>query len=540
MADISPKSIPIGIAGKRYLDLGQTRTEFLRRAELCSKLTIPTLLPPEGSAKSSELYKPYQSLGARGVNNVSGKLLLTILPPNSPFFRLIPDPKVLIDIEKLDPLEEGKTNRTVLEETLSDVEQTINKEIETQKVRPSYSEALRHLVATGNVLVYKYNSKRGKKKQRGLKVFPLNQYVVRRDPEGNPLEIVVKEVVSKETIPDVNITTKIAVQTAAQSSDPSCHKFIDLYTYVYLEDEKWHVHQEAWGEVIEGSEGTYPLDLCPWLPLRWTAIDGEDYGRGLVEEYIGDLLALESLSQSLVEGAANAAKILWMVKPSAITNPTDLTKPSGSVIPGDPEDVKPLQLEKYGDFQFVKATVDAIEQRLASVFLVAQPRDAERVTAEEIRLMANELETTLGGSYTVQATEFQLPLVRLLMKEMESEGRLGNIPDMAVQPAVVTGIDALGRNQELMRLRTAIQGLAQDLGPQVLAEYINPSEYIGAVFAAVGVSSKKLVRAESEVQAARQAMQQQALAEKAVAPGINAANQQFLAAQETNPNEQPA
>jgi hypothetical protein len=528
---VSNPSAETGPSATRYQELSTARTEFLRRAELCSKLTLPTLLPPEGSTKSSELYKPHQSLGARGVNNVSGKLLLTILPPNAPFFRLIPDPKILRKLEEAPQLQAGKSNKTVLEETLSEIEQTINKEIETQRIRPAYSEGLRHLVACGNVLLHKYSVKKRGKTKRGLKVFPLNQYVVRRDPEGNPLEIIVKEVVDREMISDPAIQAKVST---SPTTDPNTHKAIDLYTHVYLHDGRWYVHQEAFGMTVAGSEGNYPEDLCPWFPLRWTAIDGEAYGRSLVEEYIGDIVSLETLAKALLEGASNAAKILWMVKPSAITNPQDLEKESGSVIVGDLEDVGALQMQKYADFAFVKATFDGIEQRLSSVFLVAQPRSAERVTAEEIRLMINELETALGGSYTVQAQEFQLPLVNHLIKEMEADGRMQKMPEMAVTPTVITGIDALGRNQELMRLRTAIQGLAQDLGPQVLAEYINPAEYIGAVFAAVGVSSKRLVRSEEEVTASRQAMQQQSLAEKAIAPGINAVNQQFIASQESN------
>ena len=42
-------------------------------------------------------------------------------------------------------------------------------------------------------------------------------------------------------------------------------------------------------------------------------VDGESYGRGRVEEFIGDLKSLEALSQALVEGSAAAAKVVFTV-----------------------------------------------------------------------------------------------------------------------------------------------------------------------------------------------------------------------------------
>ena len=75
-------------AKERYETLKQHREHFLDRAQECSELTIPSLLPPDGFHSSTDLYNPFQSVGARGVNNLASKLLLLLLPPNSPFFRL--------------------------------------------------------------------------------------------------------------------------------------------------------------------------------------------------------------------------------------------------------------------------------------------------------------------------------------------------------------------------------------------------------------------------------------------------------------------
>ena len=58
-----------------YKELEARRQPFLDRARDCAKLTIPSVLPPQSHGRHSKLPTPYQSLGARGINNLSSKLL---------------------------------------------------------------------------------------------------------------------------------------------------------------------------------------------------------------------------------------------------------------------------------------------------------------------------------------------------------------------------------------------------------------------------------------------------------------------------------
>jgi hypothetical protein len=43
------------------------------------------------------------------------------------------------------------------------------------------------------------------------------------------------------------------------------------------------------GRFFPDSLGKAPKNTTPWLPLRFNVVDGEDYGRGRIEEYLGDL-----------------------------------------------------------------------------------------------------------------------------------------------------------------------------------------------------------------------------------------------------------
>ena len=78
-------------AQSMYDSLQSERYSYLERGRDVAKLTIPTLLPEEGANYSTKFSTPYQSAGARGVNNLASALLLSLLPPNSPFFRLTID-----------------------------------------------------------------------------------------------------------------------------------------------------------------------------------------------------------------------------------------------------------------------------------------------------------------------------------------------------------------------------------------------------------------------------------------------------------------
>lgn len=77
-----------GPAEARYRELETDRQPFLDRARECSKLTIPSLIPPDGFVNGQRLPSTFQSIGANGCNNLASKLLLTMLPPNEPCFRL--------------------------------------------------------------------------------------------------------------------------------------------------------------------------------------------------------------------------------------------------------------------------------------------------------------------------------------------------------------------------------------------------------------------------------------------------------------------
>jgi hypothetical protein len=81
-----------------------------------------------------------------------------------------------------------------------------------------------------------------------------------------------------------------------------------------------------------------------------------------------------------------------------------------------------------------------------------------------------------------------------------------------VTPTIVTGIDALGRGNDLNRLDIYLQGIAQILGPGGLQQYIDFREYMNRRAASLGIDTAGLVKSEEQIaQEQQMAMQQQLL-----------------------------
>ena len=503
---------------KRYAQLESSRDAFLQRARDGAELTIPTLMPPDGH-NGSTLYKtPYQSVGSRGVNNLASRLLLALLPPNSPFFRLTIDD---FDLEKLI----GSDQRGAVEDALSRIERAGLQEIESTAIRVPVFEALKQLIVSGNALLYMPND------DKGMRVYRLDRYVTKRDAMGNVIEIITKESVSP-------LMLSPEVRELLTDPEDRSTKDYDLYTYVCRKEKNWEVHQEIQGIEVPDSRGTYPLERNPFIPLRFIRIDGEDYGRGLIEEVIGDLRSLEALTKAIVEGSAASSKVLFLVRPNGTTKAKNLAEaPNGAIVTGDTNDVSTLQVQKGGDFRVAMETMNTITERLSFAFLLnsAVQRSAERVTAEEVRFMAQELETALGGIYSLLSQEFQMPLIKLLLARLEKEGKMPKLPDNTVKPTIVTGVEALGRGQDLNKLATFLQYL-QPLGTEVIAQEMNVDDYIDRLGASLGIDTGGLIKSaeqKAQEQQAAQAQQQQmmlqqtaaSMAEKATAPAVNQVGQ---------------
>ena len=480
-------------AKSRYDALSSGRTSFLDIAVQCSELTLPYLIQRDQTRTTHKtLTQPWQSVGAKAVVTLASKLMLALLPPQTTFFKLqIADEKLGIDL----PAEA----RSELDLSFAKLERMVMDSIAASADRVSVHQAIKHLVVGGNALLYM-----GKD---GIKHYPLNRYVVERDGNGHVIEIVTKELINKQLLPAEIVKDPLKVTEDSYNTENEC----EVFTHCKLENNRWLWHQEVYDKVIPGSQGKAPKDSSPFLVLRFNSVDGENYGRGRVEEFIGDLKSLNALSQAITEGSAAAAKVVFLVSPSSTTKPQTLAKAgNGAIIQGRPDDVAVVQVGKTGDFATALQQMQTLERRISEAFLILNVRQSERTTAEEVRLTQLELEQSLGGLFSLLTVEFLVPYLNRKLLVMQRSGELPRYPKNLVKPTIVAGINALGRGQDRESLTAFITTIAQTLGPQALMEYLNPDEAIKRLAAAQGIDVLNLVKSMDQQQQEQEAAAQQA------------------------------
>jgi hypothetical protein len=490
-------------AASRYSKLASDRTIFLDTARDCAALSVPYLLTPTGVVNGQKLPTPWQSMGAKGVNVMASKLMLSLFPVNATFFKLqINDGKL-----SLDPSLSAAV-KSEIDLSLSKMERVVMQNIAESQDRVILHQAMKHLIVTGNALVYMGS--------KGVKLYPLDRFVVVRDGEGNPTEVVTVESIDRQFLPEEFQTEQarnvndVADNTSAPSVDVTVgENEVAVYTWAKLKDGQWRWRQEAEGKILPDSLGKAPKNTTPWLPLRFNVVDGEDYGRGRIEEYLGDLKSLEGLMQAMVEGSAAAAKVVFLVSPAATVKPSTLAKAgNGAIIQGRAEDVTAVQVSKQADFSSAYQMIQSLTQRLSEAFLILTVRQSERTTAEEIRATQQELNEQLGGIYGNLTVELVRPYLQRKLFTLQRSKELPQLPKGIVYPTIIAGLEGIGRGQDRESLMMFLQTISQALGPEAMAQYIDPEEAVKRLAAAQGIDTLKLVKTADMRQQEQQKAQQ--------------------------------
>jgi hypothetical protein len=224
-------------AASRYSKLASDRTIFLDTARDCAALSVPYLLTPTGVVNGQKLPTPWQSMGAKGVNVMASKLMLSLFPVNATFFKLqINDGKL-----SLDPSLSAAV-KSEIDLSLSKMERVVMQNIAESQDRVILHQAMKHLIVTGNALVYMGSS--------GVKLYPLDRYVVVRDGEGNPTEVVTVESIDRQFLPaefqteQARNVNDVADNTSAPSVDVTVGEN-EVAVYTWAKAQGWTVAVET-------------------------------------------------------------------------------------------------------------------------------------------------------------------------------------------------------------------------------------------------------------------------------------------------------
>lgn len=508
----------------RFKILELEKTDLLRRCEDYGMWTLAYIFPPHGKIKNSELQGPMDSTGPQAVNNLSNKLVMTLFQPSQPFFRLIVQDDDLDQIQK-DATEGDQDAVEIMSEIdqrLAKAERQAMQELDMNRYRTEATMAAKSLIITGNALMYHPEKNKGR-----VQMYNLRDYVVVRDLSGTVIEIITRDTKALSTF-----KKEVRDQILA-SKDKNLYKNntqVTIYTQLLLGDDgRYHLKQAADKIELE-AEGAWPAEELPWIPLTWNLVRGEDYGRGLVEDYAGAFHALYILAQAEVDVVSIAADIKFLVNPNSTVNVDELNSAeSGSYHSGLPEDVTPIQINKAVDMAMVENMVVRLQRQIAAAFLLnsAMIRDAERVTAEEIRTVANELEMAHGGIYSRFAEEWQYRVAVLMLKRTGLDLGTNN----EIYPQIITGLDSLSRAGDLDNLRLFIADLAMlDGVPDEMRAAIDPRKFAAFIGIRRGVDYTKFLKSDDQIQQETAAAMQMQQASMNAQAGANIAQEAGKAA----------
>lgn len=477
----------------RYRTLCSDKTGYLDRGREYSRLTLPYILPDsdELNRGDSANQHSWQSVGSSGVKHLANKLAMNMFPVGKSFFSLDfdPDTKDLLINSGYDPIS--------LVELLSVGEERCESFQQKIAARVAYIEVFKNLLITGNVCLHL-------PKSGHLQAIKLDRYCTSRDLSGRLVELMT---VQKKKFNTLSMATQDAIKALKRHETPKPDDKVELYTWVYRKNlNEFTVAQTVCNVMLHDLQDIKD-DKLPWLPLRFNSAYGEDYGRGLVEDHVGDLYVIEFLSEALAKGCALMADIKYLVKRGSTTDIDELARsPAGEWVYGNLEDVGVLQLGKYADYTPVMQVIKDYEKRLGQAFLLnsAVRRDAERITTLELRIDAQELETSLGGAYSLLAQTMQGPLALLYLD------RVGfPLSGEHVIPTIITGLESLGKIGELDKLRqfTEFMQLPQ-AWPQAVQDRTNWDDYSRNIAAFLSMKLDFLM-SDEEYQRKMAAIQQQ-------------------------------
>jgi hypothetical protein len=484
-------------AADTWTELDGIKRPLMSRVERYAALTIPKVCLPLGwQPEAGDQSHDWQSLGAQAVNHVVNKLMIAMFAPSKPFFRVQEGKKTKAEAAK------ANIPETQIGTILAKMERDASRELDARAQRPKLYQACRHLVVTGNVLLIL-----GKDSMR---VLGLRYFCVKRTAEGKLHKLVVKETVRFDELdPEIQalMPSRYSPETKVAHYKLICREVSGQYRMTQWIEDK--LLPPAWN-------ARWSEDRLPYQVLTWDLADEADYGTGLVEDYSGDFEALSVLAEAVVSGAVAGTEFRWVANPNGVTSVDDMRdSANGDVIAGSAKDIGAISPPVADGIKMADMVEQKYSQRISRGFLLssAVTRNAERVTAEEIRATAMELEASFGGVYSSLAPSLQKPIALWLLNVA---GTSLSRTDLSV--TIITGLDALSRNGDLENLKQGLATLAELTNvPEPLQVRIKWQDLADFIGQGVGIDLKRFVKddatvaQEQQAQAAQETQNQQAV-----------------------------
>lgn len=491
----------------------QNRGTMLDRKQRLAEMTIPSALPDGNyDSQTDALTNGASSLGAQGATNIINKLMLAMFAPGISFLRL----DLQADAKQRFIEQLGLQDDSLLTDVLANGEREAMRTLEQSGSRPHIYEGLAHLVVVGDVLMDLSDTS-------VISFISVRDYAVKRNRKGQVLRLVFCE---KTRVMDL----EPEAEKEYRNGVPECRFDDEVTVYTVVKFVKGMYRSTVWINEVQLSQrhsGKWTPENMPYRALTWRLPVGQDYGVSLAEDYANDLVMHDAVSESLADGAVLASQFRWACNPGGMTDPSVVESgANGSVVPAAKDDLSLIFANIGTQLASVSGVEELYSRRLGRGFLMntAVTRNAERVTVEEMRIQANELEGSLGGVYSRLAIDMQGPIARWSLRRAKIA-----IKGTKIEPTIITGLDALSRSADLERLMGFLQDVSNlsSLPPEIRMR-LNEGPILADMAAGRGVDRGKYVASEEVYQQRMQAAAEQQMEQEAVQTGVEAGAQQAV------------
>lgn len=465
----------------QYSKLDNERESINSRNEQYAGWTLPSLFPTTEEDEQAEVQYDYQSLGAQLVNSLANKVVKTLFHPARPFFKLD------LSAKQREEQLSAKGTEAQLDKELASVERKGLKTFNKTNSLTEYVKAAKLAIVTGEALIQSDSN-------NNKIIHSQRNYVVERDRVGGLVRCIIRERKRVSSLP--RRLKRIAI---AELVNPTPDEYVDIFTGIVRDGTKYYVWQEIEDFMVgHYKAGVYSIETLEFKFMIWDWMKGRNYGIGLVEHNAGDFNALSRIARAIDDYTVIATDLKILVNPTGSTDIKAINESaSGAAVAGVEDDISILKYEVAQVAEFLQWRYEKLERTLGAQFLMtsAVTRDAERVTAEEIRRNAMDLENAHGGIYSRWALQIQRPEAQAILRALDD--RLAKI-----DVTILTGLDSLSRATELDNMRAFLADLASLAEvPESVLIRMRIEDVMAIMGAGHSVDYDKFMRTPDEVKA---------------------------------------
>lgn len=233
---------------------------------------------------------------------------------------------------------------------------------------------------------------------------------------------------------------------------PLNHKFKSTYV---LKDKKFILSKKS-------------FRTFPYCVPRWSKVTGEKYGRGPGMAMLADIMMVNSMMLTLIQGAQKTVDPPLQVQDDGVIGNVRLTPGGLTIIRAGSEPIKPLITDARIDFG--QQVVEDVRNRIRSGFYVDQLtlQKGPQMTAEEVVQRTEQQLRLMGPVLGRQHFELLRPMITRLFDIMERKGLVPPPPSVIQGKKVdvrysslIARAQRMNEGKDITRALSILEPLAQ-------------------------------------------------------------------------------